>query len=697
LLAAVVDYVEDMGERGRLRLERVRTMVEGLGLDDAHAAPLLREIVDEDPSQLEAALMLAGVLERTGDRDELASLLSRQIEAAKDRQDAVSIASLALRLGQLLEQNDRAEARSVYYTGLDWEPGNRGLLDALLRLLDGEDDAIERADVTERRVAVAHGPEAEAMALALWQTRIDLGDEAAGERALEHGYRAYPASTVLRGQLEERYRARNEWGKLAELCVLDAGARTDREERLARLLEAANLWRNEVGDPRSAANALALAREVAPEDPSLLYEHVNALVDAGDAAGAAEALGVAIDRPTEDTARRAALLGARASIRAKMGEGAGALEDLEAAFALEPEPYASALGARIERACETAAASGDVATVRALRLRQAYVLPFAGESERARAILTDIVKQDPRDHEALEALANLEVALERWDAASSTLRRLVGITEGALAIDAALRLADACERAGRPGDARGALERARVTAPQHAGVTAQLERVYELTGAWRELAELALAEARASGDVAERFARLLRAGSLLLEHAGDPQAAIDAALEARALRPTDPDCIGLLADALLTSGRTAEALALLDQFVGPSKGRRTREFAGLHWRLSRVARAQGDAAGEVRALVTALECDAQSGQVCSDVAGRAMEIGQLDLASRALRAVTLLKTPGPMSKALAYQYMGEIARVQGDPKRALTLVKRALAEDPTLEGARALVQAIERG
>ena len=228
-------------------------------------------------------------------------------------------------------------------------------------------------------------------------------------------------------------------------------------------------------------------------------------------------------------------------------------------------------------------------------------------------------------------------------------------------------------------------------------MTAQLERVYELTGAWRELADLALADARASGDVAERFARLLRAGSLLLEHAGEPQAAIDALQEARALRPTDPDCIGLLADALLMSGRTAEALALLDQFVGPSKGRRTREFAGLHWRLSRVARTTGDAAGELRALVAALECDAQSGQVCSDVAVRAMEIGQLDLASRALRAVTLLKTPGPMSKALAYQYMGEIARVQGDPKRALTLVKRALVEDPTLEGARALVQAIERG
>ena len=60
LLGAVVEYVEDIGERGRLRLERVQTMVEGLGLDDARAAPLLREIVDEDPSQLEASLMLVG-------------------------------------------------------------------------------------------------------------------------------------------------------------------------------------------------------------------------------------------------------------------------------------------------------------------------------------------------------------------------------------------------------------------------------------------------------------------------------------------------------------------------------------------------------------------------------------------------------------------------------------------------------------
>jgi predicted Zn-dependent protease len=196
--------------------------------------------------------------------------------------------------------------------------------------------------------------------------------------------------------------------------------------------------------------------------------------------------------------------------------------------------------------------------------------------------------------------------------------------------------------------------------------------------------------------VAARFAQLRRAGTLLLERAGDPGAAIGALEEARALRPADPDCVGQLADAYTLSGRAQDALTLLEQIIAPQKGRRSKELSPLYWRLARVARYLGDAAGEARSLVQSLECDAQNGQVASDVAVRAIELDQLDLANRALRSITLLKTPGPMSKALAYQYMGEIARKQGDAKRAIMLLKRALTEDPTLEGARALIDAIER-
>ncbi|MBV9947594.1 MAG: tetratricopeptide repeat protein, partial [Myxococcales bacterium] len=70
LLATVVDTLDDPQSRARLRLERLRAM-QGVGLSDAEAAPLLREIVDEDAGQVEAALMLSGILERASAHDEL--------------------------------------------------------------------------------------------------------------------------------------------------------------------------------------------------------------------------------------------------------------------------------------------------------------------------------------------------------------------------------------------------------------------------------------------------------------------------------------------------------------------------------------------------------------------------------------------------------------------------------------------------
>jgi len=696
LLAAVVDYVDDSRERARLRLERVRTMMQSLGLGDEQAAPLLREIVDDDPSQIEAALMLAAILERAGARDELADLLGRQIDAAKDRGDGPSIASLSLRLGALLEQTDRMQARNVYYAALDWEPKSRELLDALLRLID-EGDVAERADLLERRLGLEQGPGAEEMALALAAKRLDAGDEAAAERALELGYRAHPASAALRDRLEQSFREHGRWRKLAELCVLDASARVDASERVARLREAAALMRTELEDPRGAATVLRMARDVAPDDDALLRDHVDMLVEAGEHAAAATELSSALEGSPAQDARRAALLAARAAVRSSTADDAGALEDLEAAFGIDRRAHAAALAAQLQRSIALATEAAPANAARVLRIRLAQVLPYAEDVEGARALLAELVKQDPKDRDALRTLAGLETTLEHWEAASAALRRLVGLEEGPAAVDTALRLADACGRAGRPADARGALERARSMAPQDRAVHDRLQRLYELAGAWHELADLALADARASGEVGERFASLLRAGALLLEQAGDPSAAVQPLEEARTLRPVDPECVGLLADAYLLLGRAPEALAAVEQVIAPHKGKRARELAPVYWRLSRVARASGDAAGEVRALVQALECDAQNGQVCSDVAQRATELDQLDLANRALRAVTLLKTPGPMSKALAYQYMGEIARKQGDPKRALMLLKRALTEDPALEGARALIAAIERG
>jgi tetratricopeptide (TPR) repeat protein len=701
LLAAVVDFVDDTGLRARLRLERVRAL-ESTGLSDVEAAPLLREIVDDDARQVEAALMLAGILERSGATGELKDLLARQIDAAKDRDDAQSIVSLSLRLGLLLEPGEPMQARNVYYAALEWRPQSAELLDALLRLLDDASDAGERADLRERRLSLEGGAAAEPMALALAADRAQLGDDAGAERALEVGYRAHPASALLRDRLETSLRARGDLAKLAELYVLDAGARPSVVERIARLHEAAAIRANELQDFHGAAAALKLARDAAAGESSevsaaLLRGHVEMLLEAGDLGGAIAELSGAVELCAKDDPNRGDLLAARADLRSRAGDDAGALEDLEASFAVGQAGHAGALAAQLDRMCVLASGRGDAAALRTMRLRQAQVLPFAGETDGARAVLVDLLAREPKDASALRALADLEGGRERWDAASAALKRLVGLEEGEATVATALRLADVCERARRPADARGALERARLLAPLDRNVTRTLERLYEQTGAWRELADLVLQDAKASGDVADRFPLLLRVGSLMLEQAGDPAAGVDALEEAHALRPGDPECVALLADAFILSGRVSDAAALLDQVLGPHKGRRVREMAPLYFRLARVARTAENPADEVRALFQALDCDAQNGAVCSDVALRAIEIEQIELASRALRAITLLKSPGPMSKAVAYQHMGEIARKQGDGKRALMLLHRALTEDPGLEAARTLVAAIEKG
>jgi tetratricopeptide (TPR) repeat protein len=165
---------------------------------------------------------------------------------------------------------------------------------------------------------------------------------------------------------------------------------------------------------------------------------------------------------------------------------------------------------------------------------------------------------------------------------------------------------------------------------------------------------------------------------------------------ARALHPTDPWDTCLLADAYLIAGRASEALALLQPLVTPHKGKRVRELAPIHSRIARGAAELGDRAGEVYALVQALECDSQNAEICSEVGLRALELGELELGARAFRAVTLIKTPGPISRALAYQHLGEIAQRQGDSKRAVAFLKRAVTEDPELQTAKALLDAIEQ-
>ncbi len=239
LIQEIVGYVEDRAERSKLRLERVRVCMDKLRLPDEDAATELREIVDEDPAQVDGAILLGTILERSGREEDLVELLRKQLDAAKDRQDSDAVSSLSRRLGQLLEGTERKEARDIYYAALDWDPRAKEILLALEALHEQDGEVEPKADVMERRLALEQGEGAEKLALELAEIRRVMGDAEAALRALEVGFKASPQSRDLRERLEAVYREQLEYDKLAELYVTDARGRHDAQSKSARLREAA--------------------------------------------------------------------------------------------------------------------------------------------------------------------------------------------------------------------------------------------------------------------------------------------------------------------------------------------------------------------------------------------------------------------------------------------------------------------------
>ncbi len=703
LVQEIVGYVDDLTERSKLRLERVKVSMDKLRLAEEDAAVELREIVDEDPAAVDAAIMLGNILERSGREDDLAELLRRQLDGAKDRQDSEAVSSLSRRLGELLEKRDRAAARDVYYAALDWDPQARDILLALERMHDEDMDVEARSDVMERRLVIEHGEEAEKLALSLAETRRSLDDPDGALRALEVGFKAAPRSAELMGRLEAVYREELEYDKLAELYQTDARGRTDPKEKANRLREAARLCRDELSDPEQGARILREARQADPTDPLLLTELIDMLVASGELKSAVEELSGAIESLDSEDPLRTDLIGRRAVLRSRLNEMEGALEDFEEAVGKGKLDLRAYLAEHLGKMALSAAGRNDIAQWRAHRLRIANLRLAMGDIEEARNVLTELLKTDSKDKATLRAIAHVDELEERWDAASATYRRLVGLEDANGIVSAALKLAETCEKAGRLADARGGLERARMAAPDNLELRERLSWLYEQLGALKELAELVLEEARAAGDVAPRFEGLLRAGQLFLEAASDPNqtaqvgamSAIAPLEEAHALRPADLDCAALLSDAYVSAGRLDEAQELLQRTIGTFKGRRARELSALYHRLARISEILGDKASELSHLTTALDMDTQNGVVASELAYLAMEIGNLDVAQRALRQITMLKTAAPLPKALAYQHLAEIARQQGDNKRAMMLVKRAIDDDPTLESARQFLETLQ--
>jgi tetratricopeptide (TPR) repeat protein len=567
------------------------------------------------------------------------------------------------------------------------------LLAALLGRLDGEETPRVRADVMERLLALSEGKEATRLAHALaelWQT---VGDASAVERVLAAGFARAPGDVSLRQALEALYESSGDAGKLAALVVRDATARPDPLEAVARFREAAALYRDRLQQPLVAAEVLRSALLRAPGDEAVLAELSYCLASANEHGQAIEELGRAIEvKPTDDVSA-APLLRLRAQLHLALQADEPAVSDLERAYTLIPRTVADDLAAAQDYRRQLAAHRGDVAVERGATLRLAELWTAHERTDGARDLLVEWSARFPGDADALRLLADLAEKTEAWGAATDALLALVRTLDGEARAEAALRLVPAAEKAQRADAAREGLELALATSPDDARIRAAVRALYESMGAHREVAVMFLADAEAA-EAGAKHEPFRKAGELLLNGAGDPVAAAPALEQALGYKPGDHETTILLADAYTGAQRLDEATALLDAAIASQKGRRGKEVAALQHRMARVAYPSGAWDVALAWLNAALDADMQNAQVACELADVATNMQQYEVALKALRAITLMKTPGPMSKAVAYLRQGQIAHYQGDPRKASLMAKKAQSEDPTLEEATQFLQAL---
>ncbi|MEM7607652.1 MAG: tetratricopeptide repeat protein, partial [Myxococcota bacterium] len=374
--------------------------------------------------------------------------------------------------------------------------------------------------------------------------------------------------------------------------------------------------------------------------------------------------------------------------------------DLERAYGLSPALSASPLVDVLVVLRDGAAAAGDDEAQRNAVMRLVDVLAAANELQQARDVLAHWVEGHGGDVAALERLRDLELQRQDFGGVVQVCYRLIQVTDGQAQVDAAILLSDSAANVAAPAAdedyrssarpdtqayARSGLEHVHAAQPENRDIIDKLRALYEATGAKAELAGLSLREAASMEDAEAAFALEREAGRLFVE-VGDGESALEALRRARERKPDDHGTTVLLADAYMAADQHAEAGQLIEDAIGRHTRRRSPELSELQHRMAKLARSAGDRSLEIQWLSAALESDKNNGFVAAELAQLAWAEGDADTALAALRAVTLSRTEGPMSRAQAFLMQAQIAHQRGEARRALLWARKAKSEDGSLAG-----------
>jgi tetratricopeptide (TPR) repeat protein len=676
LLSETLPLLPDVAQRNQLRMSLAQLRLAEDG-GDSDAAAILQDVLMEDAGHAEALTLLAGYYERSGSEGDLVDLLAQAFEAALATHEREAIVAAAIRLGGVLERSDTERAAAIYERALAVVPRRGELLKRLLALRPAATPTREHAQLLEAVLESETGAEATRLTNELVATWTALGDTDAVRRVLEKGYAQSPGETTFFTELERLYRSKQDWIPLAALNAAEAERRTDPQEAAALYVEAATLRRGRLADVKGSLELLRRARTRAPHDVQIVEQLARALVAHGELGAAVAEVRAALDDARIASEHRLPLQLLRAKLESSKGDHRAAVAVLEEALALSPETVAPLLTAELEAWSRDAAG----ADLRQATIRLAELARDAGDLTRARQLLDGLVARGAADAHTVRMTWELAEAGGDADGAFDAAQRFMHAVEGEAQIAAAAQLVALAERVGKAPEATAAIEAVLDAHPDQVALVDLLAPLYEQTGQLAKLAGLLLDQANRSTDDAQRFEVLRRAGAFALG-AQDASLAVMALNEAMVLRANDEETTLLLSDAYVLGGAFEEAAGLINPLIVARKGKASPALAALYARLAHIAGLAGDRAGQLTALGYALDADKKNGELAAEVADRAEEAGDDEIALKALRLIVAHATPGPISVPEAFLRQARIAQRRGETERAIMFARRASHDAP---------------
>jgi len=613
--------------------------------------------------------------------------------------------------------------------------GDDRVLDALEALFARQGRWLECVELLEKRIALIDDPGARiTMLLNLAAiAREHLDDPGRAIEAYERILHAEPGHALASRQLEALHRSREEWGPLAAQMLDRASRDSDPKASVAALEAVAQMYENQVGDPRAAVLVWLTVLRRDPQRPWLV-EEVDRLAASANAWDEVLAETAAVAEALERSAPRVAadlwaLVGGWR--RDRVADRAGAIEALERALRLDPEDPL--------RRSDLHAELGELYEPQPSVATEHYERALVGRPESAQILV---------------ALHRLYLGSEAWASLVEILPRLIDALAQAapvaVLVDLHLELGTVlADQLGRPDAAAYAFQDALALEPRHAAAFEGLTRVYEATGQIEALLDATEARLDAAsraeqlqryGDVAaawhdharldraaacwrklialdphsaiaqQGLARTLRADHdwLGLATALRAQIALDAGapdrlalleladlLEVRlddtdgataviqqvvALTPDDPAALDALARLHDRAGRLQPALEALDRLLAQTTDPRAR--ADLLQRVGQVHLSARDAATARVSLVEAIALDRDNARAHEAMARVHLQQGELVAAGEELRRAARLSTSVPdtvrclADAAWLYRYR------LGDTERARECLHRILELDP---------------